>query len=184
MANRAMELWPQHPWVWNARFMTLMFSGRPGAARAMLADRASHPETIAAPALATWRRGLDALENPTPATIAAARQAYFAAAPRSPGIAVHGIMTLAGLGEVDAAYDIIEMLVFNDGPLARPAAEMPSKVLLSNAGWRQTQWLFTPPLESVRADGRYRALTERTGLADYWEKTGQGPDPVRAWRVA
>ncbi len=121
---------------------------------------------------------------PTAANLARARGAFRRAAPRSPGMAVHGIMVLSALGEVDAAYDIIELLLFNGGPLAGPAARMKSEMLLSDVSWRQTQWLFTPPLGAVRDDPRYAELTDRTGLAAYWQKTGRGPDPVRQWKDA
>lgn len=183
VADRAMSLWPFHPWVWNARLMTYMFSHREGAARRMLADTDKHPEAIAAPAIATWQAGLAALEQPTAATIDTARTAYFRAAPRAPGLAAHGIMTMSALGEVDAAYSLIDMLVFNAGPLVQPVAQDKSRKLLSDAEWRQTQWLFTPPLGAVREDPRFPALCERLGLTEYWQRIGAKADPVRSFSV-
>ena len=39
LSERLLPLWPRHALVWNARFMILAFTGRTGAAAAMLHDR-------------------------------------------------------------------------------------------------------------------------------------------------
>ena len=42
-----------------------------------------------------------------------------------------------------------------------------------------TSFLFEPPLEDVRADPRFKDLTEWLGLANYWSSTGNQPDFAR-----
>jgi len=46
----------------------------------------------------------------------------------------------------------------------------------SSTAWRFTPWLFTPPVAALRADPRFEALCQGTGLTDYWAKRAVKPD--------
>jgi hypothetical protein len=41
---------------------------------------------------------------------------------------------------------------------------------------RETAMLFSPSLLALKSDPRYLSLLERTGLEDYWRKSGTQPD--------
>lgn len=176
LSERLMPLWPSHALVWNARFMVLAYSGRTAAAAEMLGSPAS-PAANAHPILRSqWEPTLAALADPSQAKVAQAREANLAAAQRSPGQATYAAMTLSALGEVDAAYLVIDALLRSKGPLAvgRPVA---AHSFVANApSWCRTQWLFMPPLVAVRQDARFEGLCDDLGLTRYWRKRGVTPD--------
>jgi DNA-binding winged helix-turn-helix (wHTH) protein len=176
LSERLLPLWPKHALVWNARFMILAFTGRTGAAAAMLHGRVT-PSGNAHPApLAQWLPTLDAFAEPTPARIAKAREANLAAAQLNPGQATYAAMVLGQLGEVDAAFAVIDALLLSKGPLVANRPIVPRSFVANSPSWCRTQWLFMPPLAAVRADARFKGLCEEIGLARYWRQRGVGPD--------
>ena len=176
LADRLMQLWPGHPWVWNARFLILAFTGRAHAALDMIDDSASRPKTITPERMAQWRPTLAALDHPTPAALAAARDANLAAARQSPGQAAYAVMALAGLNEIDAAYDVAEGLLLAKGSVITRRPSDRANMLVNNSGWRQTQWLSTPPLAAFRESPRFGPLCDGIGLTAYWRTRGIRPD--------
>ena len=176
LSERLLPLWPKHALVWNARFMILAFSGRTGAARAMLQD-ASAPARNSHPArLEQWLPTLDAFAEPSPARIARARNANLAAAQLNPGQATYAAMALSQLGEVDAAFLVINALLLSKGPLVANRPIVPHSFVANSPSWCRTQWLFMPPLAAVRSDTRFKSLCEEIGLARYWRQRGVVPD--------
>lgn len=174
--ERALRLWPQHPWVWNARFLILAFTNRPHAALDMIDDAATRPETITPSRLAQWRPTLAALENPSPALVAEARTASLVGARQSPGQAAYGVMALSGLGEIDAAYDVANGLLLKRGKVVTRQPNDARNRMVNSPSWRNTQWLATPPMARFRADPRYAALCDDIGLTAYWRARGIRPD--------
>ena len=171
--DRLMRLWPRHFQVWSARFLIYAFSGRPGAAMAMLDDDANRPKSISAAAAATWNISLIALENRSPTNLAAARAANLATARQGPGFAAYGSMLLGALNEVDASFAIIEGVLQARGAVLQQPGDPRS--FGNSPGWSATQWLFTPPMKAVRADPRFAALCNAIGLTAYWAKRGVIP---------
>ena len=129
------------------------------------------PEGVAA-----WRIFLQALENRSPLDIDAARTAGLEAAAKSSLLSVHAIMVLSELGELDAAFSIVDGLVLRRGPFISQLHSEEGRSPAQDPQWRQTQWLFTPATERLRADSRFVALTEAIGLAEFWRLRGIEPD--------
>lgn len=174
--DRAMQYWPLHPWVRNARFSIYAFTGRPRAALAMLDDENTRPQTFTPAEISMRRAWLLALDQPSPATVSAARTANIEMAKRSPALAPQAILMLAVLGDVDAAFEIANELFLFRGPIvSHPQAGSARPTIKSNA-WRFTPWLFTPPGRAIRADPRFNALCDGIGLTEYWAKRGIKPD--------
>ena len=176
LSERLLPLWPRHALVWNARFMILAFTGRTGAAAAMLHDTAgpsgdSHPVRPA-----QWLPTLDAIADPTPDRIARAKEANLAAAQLNPGQATYAAMALGQLGEVDAAFEVIDALLLSKGPLVANRPIVARSFVANSPSWCRTQWLFMPPLAAVRRDDRFGTLCEEIGLARYWRQRGVAPD--------
>ncbi|MFL6720251.1 MAG: winged helix-turn-helix domain-containing protein, partial [Sphingomonas sp.] len=117
LSERLLPLWPRHALVWNARFMILAFTGRTGAAAAMLRNAVAAPGNAHPVTLAQWLPTLDAFAEPTAASIARAKEANLAAAQLNPGQATYAAMALSQLGEIDAAFDVIDGLLLSKGPL-------------------------------------------------------------------
>lgn len=176
LSERLLPLWPRHALVWNARFMILAFTGRTGAAAAML-EGAVGPSGNAHPARPEqWLPTLAAFADPSPARVAKAREANLAAAQLNPGQATYAAMALSQLGELDAAFAVIDALLLSKGPLVADRPIVPRSFVANSPSWCRTQWLFMPPLAAVRADARFGGLCEEIGLARYWRQRGVGPD--------
>ena len=176
LSERLLPLWPRHALVWNARFMILAFTGRTGAATAMLRDPVGPPANAHPVRLAQWLPTLDAFAQPTRARIAKATEANLAAAQLNPAQAAYAAMTLSQLGAIDAAFDVINALLLSKGPLVAKRPIAPHSFVAYSPSWCRTQWLFMPPLSAVRSDARFDALCEEIGLASYWRQRGLGPD--------
>ena len=173
---RALELWPLHPMVWNARLLISAFTGQTQAARILIKDQATTSLMITPTGVAMWDVSLTALETGDPGDIARARAANLAAAPQSRGLAVHAILILAALQEVDAAYSIINGLLLRRGGLVTQVESGQGPSPASDPLWRQTQWLFTPATRSLRTDPRFVSLCDGIGLSKYWSGRGIVPD--------
>ena len=176
LSERLLRLWPRHALVWNARFMILAFTGRTVAAAAMLRDAAAAPGNAHPVRLAQWLPTLDAFDEPSSRAIARAREANLAAAQLNPGQATYAAMVLSQLGEMNAAFAVIDGLLLSEGPLVANRPIAPSSFVANSPSWCRTQWLFMPPLAAVRADARFESLCENIGLARYWRQRGVGPD--------
>lgn len=167
--DQALQYWPTHWWVRFARFTILAFTDRPRAALAMLENPDTAPQEYSPEEIALWRVSLTALDQRTPASIAAARSANLDAAMRDPQRSAQAVLALSALGETDAAYEIVNALFVvpstgSSGPPARSTA------------WRFSPWLFTPPTATLRRDSRFIPLCDEIGLTDYWTKRGIKPD--------
>ncbi|MFL6760645.1 winged helix-turn-helix domain-containing protein [Sphingomonas sp.] len=176
LSERLLPLWPRHALVWNARFMILAFTGRTGAASAMLRSGAGAPGNAHPVTLAQWLPTLDAFAEPSPTSIASAREANLAAAQLNPGQATYAAMALSHLGEIDAAFAVIDGLLLSKGPLVANRPIVPRSFVANSPSWCRTQWLFLPPLAAVRNDVRFKGLCEEIGLARYWRQRGVRPD--------
>lgn len=175
--DHAMQRWPRHPVVWNARLTTLAFSNRAAAGLQLIADPAIRATGIPPELVELWRLGLVAITSRS--DIAAARAAFTAAAPSAPGFAVHAVMFLSALGELDAAYAVAEGFLFHRGPLVGSAAGPPvRKSFVDNLDWANTQWLFMPATAAFRADPRFPDFARDLGLVAYWKARGAAPDPI------
>jgi tetratricopeptide (TPR) repeat protein len=167
--DQAMEHWPDHRFVRFARFTIFAFTNRPRAALAMLESPKTAPQNYSPEAIALWRVSLAALDQRTPANIAAARSANLDAAMRNPQLSSQAVLALSGLGETDAAFEIVNSLFVV--PAANPNAP-PAK----GTAWRFTPWLFTPPTAVLRRDPRFAPICNESGLTEYWAKRRVRPD--------
>jgi hypothetical protein len=152
--------------------MILAFSGRTEAAAAMLSDTVAPGENAHPAKPEQWLPTLAAFAEPSRANVDKAREANLAAARRNPGQATYAAMILSQLGEIDAAYLVIEALLLAKGPLVPSRPIIPRNFVANSPSWCRTQWLFMPPLAAVRSDGRFRTLSEELGLARYWQQRG------------
>jgi hypothetical protein len=175
LTERLLQLWPDHPMIWNARFMVLAFTGRIAAARALMNQarpvRNGHPASRD-----QWDPTFAAFADPRPATLALAREANLAAARTNPGQAAYAAMALSQLGEIDAAFAVIDALLLAKGPLVTGRPVATGSFAANSPSWCRTQWLFMPPLAAVRADPRFASLCDEIGLTRYWRAHGGGPD--------
>lgn len=174
--DRAMQLWPRHPSVWNARMMLFAFTGRPEAGLALLDEERSRPATLRRPGLDLWRVSLRALRSRSASDVRAAREANVAAAPRSPGFANAAMPTLAMLGELDSAFDVAFGYFLRRGPLVTTLWEGAGELPVAALRWRRSLALFVPPAAAMRADPRFMTLMDGMGITRYWRQRNVRPD--------
>jgi tetratricopeptide (TPR) repeat protein len=173
--DRAMQYWPDHWFVRGARFSIFAYTGRPRAARAMLDDDVTRPQALSPAAIALWRVSLAALDQRSPASIAAARKANLEAAERDLKLSPQALCVLSTLGEVDAAFEITDAYFAVQRP-AKLRRQSAANGPVRSTAWRFAPWLFIPPTAALRADPRFKSLCDGIGLTDYWAKRGIGPD--------
>jgi DNA-binding winged helix-turn-helix (wHTH) protein len=170
--DQTRALYPSRAEVWSIRFLILALTGRGRAAQAMLED---DPNIFPSPLAALWRACLPALIQASPRAVSVARRACLDGARRAGELAANGVMILAALGEVDAAFDVSSGFLLWRGTIVRGGRS--AKTVWNDAAWRMgTQWLFTPPCAVMRSDSRFIPLCADLGIIDYWRSRGVKPD--------
>lgn len=174
-ADRALNLWPKHPGAWFARLWTLAFTGRAGRALAHVDDEAGRL-ALPAPMIEVLRLAMIALDGRRPADVERAAGAVLDLLDRGPTHAINAILILAGLGEIDRAFDVASAYLLERGPLTAVLRWRPGQVSANDQRRRKTNMLFMPVTAPMRSDRRFLTLAEDIGLARYWEQAGVVPD--------
>jgi len=175
--EKAMELWPRNPMVWNARMSLYAYTDRAPAAFALLGDRSSRPVDLTPPAVASWQAALQAISSRDRADVARAVEVCTQTAKLSPGLAANAIMAFSYLGELGAAYRVADGLFAARGQIIQQNRSPSVRDMYSNPVWGRTQFLFIPATAALRDDQRFAELCERIGSLTYWRKRGIWPDP-------
>nr|WP_236659774.1 winged helix-turn-helix domain-containing protein [Sphingopyxis lutea] len=177
VANRALELWPHDPSVWNARMLIYACTNRAPAALALLDDKAVRPSDLKSPSIESWHAGLEAIASRTPQAIASAVEICTQTASLAPGLAANAIMLFSYLGELDAAYRVAEGLFEGRGTAVQQMRGAGINDIYSAPDWARTQFLFIPATDAFREDSRFPDLCQRLGHVAYWRRRGIWPDP-------
>ena len=176
--DRALQLWPRHPAVWNARLAIFAFTGRTEAAERFLDDIQMRPSTHTRATEGLWRISLRALGAGVPTDVAAAVAANIKAAPQSGNSAARAVMFLSALGELNAAFDVADGYLLRRGPLIGTLWAGKNEMPVNDTHWRRTMNLFTPATAAMRSDPRFEGLCDGIGMTAYWRKRGIWPDPM------
>jgi len=168
------DRWPTYPFAWWVQFLVLALTGRAKAASAMLGT--ANPELMPIPSVSLWKACLPALDHPTSAALAAARNACLDGSRVAGELAAYSVLILSALNQVDAAFDVAVGFLLWRGHVVR-GGHPPPVALGSDTGWRgNVQWLFTPPCAAIRSDPRFREICDGIGLTEYWRRRGVKPD--------
>lgn len=174
-ADRALQLWPKNPGIWFAKFYTLSLTGRAERALAHLSD------IEARPVLPTWlietlRASGVALMSRQTSDIAKASARLVAEVLHDPSRSISAVTLLCGLGDIDRAFQVAEAYLLEQGSLMASLRWRRGQTSSNDERRRKTNMLFLPSSAPMRADRRFRLLMERTGLAEYWTRSGSKPD--------
>ena len=167
--DRAHQLWPAHPVLWQTRYDFLIFSGRPDAAASFIGDPDSLPSGFGAPEVAPRLRLARALETRLPADIETSIDDFHKSALADVAAIPYSAAIFSLFDRFDLTFDSLERYYFNIGTFGRSAP-------ISKFTRRTTDWLFSPPMAQVRPDARFGSLLKRTGIADYWSASHTLPD--------
>jgi tetratricopeptide (TPR) repeat protein len=164
---------PAHVALWFTRYSILVNSRRFAEAALFANDKRTFPEDFPSRLGKTYSDLADGISTRDPVKIGASRDYLRIAmsAPDPGGIEVvpRFAPLLAALDEPDAAMAALEAY-FLGGTLFGQQIAPPFALDL-----RPTQALFVAPILAIRND-RFTALLERTGLEDYWRRSGSQPD--------
>ncbi len=175
--DRALELWPEHPAVWYARFLIFAGSKRSEQASRMI-DSAMAAEILEPRTLTTWRRTCRALRTGKSTDSVAASAAAMDAARESGSGCVNAILALNLVDDLDRAFIVSDGYLLRRGPLAPEIGG--SERAVNDQRWRKTQMLFIPATAPMRADPRFEHLMVNVGLTTYWRASNRTPYYLRA----
>ena len=178
-ADRALQLWPQHPGVWFSRLWTLAFTGRAERALLHVDDQDRRPD-LPAPVVETLRSSMIALAGRRPADIGRAIDLVMADVAANPSGSVNALMILCGLGAIDRAFAVAQAYYLERGSLIANGSWRPRDVTVKDQHRRKTNMLFTPVAGPMQSDPRFAQLMEDMGLSQYWLDAGVEPDFMRA----
>ena len=164
--DQAQSRWPAHPTIWFARYKFLLFSGKPKAAAAFVADPESRPTAGDPNDPAVFLKLAEAADSGRREAIGASvedlRKRAEADIRNSPLAAT----AFALLGRHDLSFAAWERYFLNRG----------GNQAMSRLTRRYTRELFSRPMAPLRPDPRFAALVSNVGLERYWRDTGTTPD--------
>lgn len=137
------------------------------------------PPGVPQQGIALWDKTLRALAEPGRKLREEARDAHLAASRGGTVGAVGAIMYLAYAGEAQAAWQVAEGFLLQQGPFAGKQAGAERTTWITDLGWRRSMMLFTPAALNLRLDPRFPRLCEQMGLTNFWKSRGEQPDYLR-----
>jgi len=163
----AIEHWPDHPQVWRTRLAYLLYTGRATEMLQLLHDTAQRPSS-------TPPGFVEAIQATGRALVgqgsgADARKANLAYLDQRPAAAPFVAQACTVLGDGATALSILSGYYFAEGEWAKVAPPGGDEDRLTGP-------LFQPPMRPIWKDPQFSRLLERTGLVDYWRKSGTRPD--------
>ena len=174
-ADAAMQSWPRHPAVWFARFWTLTFTDRVGAASGMLVDSATRPP-MSPIAHEVLNLSLKALAGGSARQREDTISANLGAATKSPGQAITAIMILSKLGAPEHALEVARGFLLRRGNLLVEQRHPSGQPSITDQHHRMAMMLWVPASEALRRHPGFTSLCDGIGLFDYWRRTGNLPD--------
>jgi hypothetical protein len=157
------DRWPANPFIWNAKFNHLVFSGRPASAVALALDPEARPSRMTDEDVKPYMIVARAAESGARKDVDAAVSVALGLARVDARNIVDAAPIFGLFGRLDVAFDALQRYFLDRGPFGRAAPIGPYTR-------RYTDTLFSPPMAAARRDARYQDLTRAIGLDDYWRR--------------
>ena len=167
--QRAKQLFPAHPALWNTEFFHLLFSGQPQAAIALVMDPRARPSGMRQEDVDDSLTLARAIDRRDPKDIAAMIEPLRDAAGRNAAAVPFAVPLFSALGRHDLTVGSLQRYLLNRGQFGTPAPIGPSTR-------RYTDALFTTPLRPIIGTPAMTELLAAAGLEAYWRETGSTPD--------
>jgi DNA-binding winged helix-turn-helix (wHTH) protein/tetratricopeptide (TPR) repeat protein len=168
-----MRRWPESLLLWFTRYQAFLGSRRYAEAAAFVQDSSRRPRAVRDEIAHSLALTADAFINER----SKARAIALSRASPARGLIDQlpsAAPIMAGLGLTDMVLEALEAYFFGGsfkGERIAPPGALDS---------RPSVMLFAPALVPLHDDPRFGRLLERTGLEDYWRKSGTQPDFRRA----
>ncbi|MEP7315961.1 MAG: winged helix-turn-helix domain-containing protein [Sphingomicrobium sp.] len=173
--TRALEIWPDHPAMWNTRLMTFAYTGRPAEGLEYMRSQ-PRPRGRSEKSIKLWELTLKALATSDSGERDAARKTLIAVGSSSTGQSTHAVMALSAMNFVDDAFLVAKSYFGLRGQFVGMQKMTPNELLINDNGWRRTMFLFTPATRPMRIDQRFDELMRLIGLTEYWTRSRSSPD--------
>ncbi|HEX6409214.1 MAG TPA: tetratricopeptide repeat protein [Sphingomicrobium sp.] len=168
--TRSFALWPRHFAIWFSNLYYRMYNGKAAEAAAMTVDVATRPVGIPDWNFDLVAQQANALASGDASAVRRAIEASAESARRGTGFAANAATFAGYLGDFDTAFRMLDALYFNRG-FAMPDVYFAREQGIYAGTDRHTSNLFRRPLQALRRDSRFAALTRAIGLEDYWART-------------
>jgi tetratricopeptide (TPR) repeat protein len=169
LLDRAHELWPAHPLLWQTHYDFLLFSGKAAAAASFIMDPDSLPTGYGDSEVQPRLRLARAVEGRRSEDVEASIEEYRSMALVNGSAIPYSAAVFSLLGAPELTFASLERYYFNGGSFGSNAPVGPYCR-------RLTDWLYSPPMESARSDPRFSDLLRKTLLEEYWLRTQTIPD--------
>lgn len=167
--DEAMTHIAPHPAVWFTRLSSLLESRRFAEAAAFTNDPRALPEEFPEQITQTYGKLASALAEGETVGIAQSI-AYIEGATKEPDYIPRGAPLLAALGATDKALEVYATYLFG-GKFNGVNFPRPDSLDL-----RTMQPLFGPSMIALRGDPRHAEILRRSGVEEYWRRSGSQPD--------
>jgi tetratricopeptide (TPR) repeat protein len=179
-ADAAMDMaarrWPQDIGAWFIRQRILAYSGRPAIALAMIADVDHRPVGVPAWNFDLAEAETRALLTRSKADVDKAASLFWDRAHKAVGEAFNAAGFFAAIGRLDEAFAILDAVYFSRGFDVGERSYSEEQGGYADRRDRKTWYFWMPYMAGLRADPRAGKLMRELGLAEYWRKSGTGPD--------
>jgi len=165
--DQAFDRWPAHGLLWITRWQLLIGGKRFAEAAAFVRDLRSRPDDVPDEVVGSFARTADALatRRGTEAILSEMRTGPF----RIEQLPMRAILAVE-LGDADMAFEQLHAYYFGGKINGQPVP------FRKSVDPRETAMLFSPSLLALKSDPRHADILNRTGLEDYWRRSGTQPD--------
>jgi TolB-like protein/tetratricopeptide (TPR) repeat protein len=157
--DRLAAIWPESAELWFARIGLNAAEGRYDKTLVHVRDAAAAPKLMLKSDVELFGTVAEAQMTRSPAAIQTARRALLANDIRFQTMLPGRITSLASLGLVDDAFDLLNRYQRD-----------------KMSAWDSPSFLLVPNAAPLQRDPRFMPLMARLGLVDYWRATGKWPD--------
>jgi tetratricopeptide (TPR) repeat protein len=164
----ASDRWPANPFIWNARYNHLLFSGRPASAAALVEDPEARPSGMRDVDVEPYLTVARAAESRQPADVDRAIAFGIKIAQDDVRAIADAAPIFVMFGRLDLAFACLDRYLFDRGSFGTPSP-------ITRYTRRYTDFLFSAPMAAMRSDRRFGELTRAIGLDDYWRTAGMKP---------